>query len=111
VLAAPALPFVEPLDAYLERRLAQRALNVAVLGQRSDLQAKMLKLKDRIRREAFVGADGTPLRPGMAGAWWRQLEPTSAAAQKLEKWLDRMLEAPVAEVEQDIHGRLGAATT
>jgi pimeloyl-ACP methyl ester carboxylesterase len=108
VFAAPAVPYVDPIEAYLGRRMAQRDLNLAILGPRPDLQAKVLALKERVRREGYVGSDGTPLLPGMVSAWWRQLSRSPGVAEKLERWLDQYLDpkVPIAELNKDITTRL-----
>jgi pimeloyl-ACP methyl ester carboxylesterase len=106
VLAAPAIPYLDPVRVFLARRLSQRRLNESILGNRPDLQAKVLQLKERIRVERFVDADGTPLLPEMVSSYFRFLNLSPKVPAQVAQWLDRLLQAPIADVNKDLRAKM-----
>ncbi len=109
IFASPSVPYEHPAQAFLKRRLMQRELNERLLGNRPDLQHKIVLLKERIRNAGYVDAQGTPLDPSFLSVFWQYLGMGQDFIDNtLSVELDRFLDpaTPISEIDAYIKARL-----
>ncbi len=54
----------------------------------------------------FVDGDGTPLQPEIVSAYFRFLTLSPRVPEQVAQWLDRLLQAPIPEVNKDLRAKM-----
>ncbi len=88
IIASPLAPYVDSVEVFLARRQQLGQLNKDLLGNHPDLKAKIIKVKERIRREEYVDSFGTKLQPEFLSIFFQYLDPKDPT---FHSWLDGKL--------------------
>lgn len=107
ILASPAVPYVDPFEAFTLRRLTQYQLNLDILGKETEIQNLIMEVKSRIERNSYYDKFATPLLPQYLSALWTYLDRNDPSFQPwIKEKLKSFLTAELSTVDDYLKQRI-----